>query len=408
MALTPHPEAPKTAPVFNPSNVMQFRSIRHSLGVMGAAALLVAGCQSNSNLTPGQQLAQIGYVTMEPFGTTADGQAVEIYELINSNGFHAKVMTYGAILTEMWVPDRNGVGADVVLGFKDLKTYEAGHPYFGATVGRYGNRIAGGQFTLDGKTYKLAVNNGPNSLHGGVKGFDKVVWKASEAPNIDGPSVKFEYTSPDGEEGYPGTLTVAVVYTLTNDNELRIDYVANTDKPTVLNLTNHSYWNLAGEGNGTILDHGLQIMATQFTPVDDTSIPTGELKSVEGTSMDFLSPSFIGGRIADAPNGNGYDHNYVLRKTEESSLDAAAILADPKSGRSMMISTTEPGVQLYTANYLDGTLTGKSGQPYVKNGAVCLETQHFPDSPNQPGFPSTVLRPDETYRSTTIHRFSVN
>jgi aldose 1-epimerase len=387
---------------------MQFRHLFHSLGVLGAAALLAAGCQSKSKLTPGQQLAQIGYVTMEPFGTTEDGKSVEIYELINSNGLRAKVMTYGAILTEMWVPDRNGHGADVVLGFKDFKSYEKGHPYFGATTGRYANRIAKGQFKIDGKVYNVPVNNGPNSLHGGLKGFDKVIWKATEGSNINGPSVTFEYTSPDGEEGYPGTLTVAVTYTLTNDNELRIDYKATTDKATVINLTNHSYWNLAGEGNGTILDNGLQILATQFTEVDDTSIPTGKLVSVDGTSMDFLDPHIIGQRIANAPNGNGYDHNFVLRKTDANSLDSAAILADPKTGRSMMVLTTEPGVQLYTANYLDGTLTGKSGKPYVKNGAVCLETQHYPDSPNHPSFPTTVLRPEETYTSTTIYRFKAN
>ncbi len=387
---------------------MQFRQLFSPLGVVAAAALLTAGCQSKSKLTPGQQLAQIGYVTMEPFGTTDDGKSVEIYELINANGLRAKVMTYGAILTEMWVPDRLGQSADVVLGFKDFKSYEKGHPYFGATTGRYANRIAKGQFEIDGKKYQMPVNNGPNSLHGGIKGFDKVIWKAKEGRNVNGPSVKFEYTSPDGEEGYPGTLTVVVTYTLTNDDELQIDYHAKTDKATVINLTNHSYWNLAGEGSGSILDHGLQILATQFTEVDETSIPTGKLVSVDGTSMDFLSPNIIGKRIADAPNGNGYDHNFVLRKTDANSLDSAAILADPKTGRSMMVLTTEPGVQLYTANYLDGTLTGKSGKPYVKHGAVCLETQHYPDSPNQPSFPTTVLRPEETYTSTTIYRFKAN
>lgn len=385
---------------------MIHRHFCRSFSTLAAAALLSAGCQTNSNLTPGQQLAQIGYVTMEPFGTTKDGHAVEVCELINANGLRAKVMTYGALLTEMWVPDRDGNMADVVLGFNDLATYEAGHPYFGATTGRYANRIAGGKFELDGVTYNLPVNNGPNTLHGGIKGFDKVIWKATELPNREGPAVQFEYVSPDGEEGFPGTLSVKVIYTLTNENELQIDYHATTDKPTVLNLTNHSYWNLAGEGSGTILKHGLQIMATQFTPVDDTSIPTGELQRVEGTAMDFLNPAFIGARIEEAPNGNGYDHNFVLRKTSDDSLDAAAILAEPTTGRSMMVLTTEPGVQLYTANYLDGTLTGKSGVKYVKNGAVCLETQHFPDSPNQPGFPSTVLRPGETFRSTTVHRFA--
>ncbi len=347
-----------------------------------------------------------GYVYVEPFGKTQDGEAVEIYTLKNAHGLTARVMTYGAILTEMHVPDKAGNFADVTLGFDNLPDYLKGHPFFGATTGRYANRIADGKFAIDGKEFKLAVNNGPNSLHGGLKGFDKVVWKAREIQNPLGPSVRFEYTSADGEEGYPGNLKVVVVYTLTNDNELRIDYGAETDKPTVVNLTNHAYWNLAGEGQSTILDHELQVIATQFTPVDNTGIPTGELKNVDGTPMDFMRVHTIGERIAQAPNGNGYDHNFVLRKTGDGTLDLAATLKDPKSGRVMQILTSEPGMQLYTANYLDGSLTGKSGGKYVKHGAVCLETQHFPDSPNKPSFPSTVLRPGERYMTTTIHRFS--
>ncbi|HAV61555.1 MAG TPA: galactose-1-epimerase, partial [Verrucomicrobiales bacterium] len=251
-------------------------------------------------MTPGEYLTMQGYAYAEPFGKTPDGQAVELYTLKNRHGLVAKVMTYGATLTSMTVPDKNGNFADVTLGFNDLESYLKGHPYFGTTTGRYANRIAGGTFTLNGREYKLAVNNGPNSLHGGIKGFDKVVWKARVMENPLGASVRFEYLSPDGEEGYPGNLKVVVVYTLTNDNELRIDYGAETDKATVLNLTNHAYWNLSGEGNGTILDHELQILATQFTPVDDTSIPTGELKNVEGTAMDFLKPHTIGERISQA------------------------------------------------------------------------------------------------------------
>ena len=379
--------------------------LRLTLAVAASCALLHTGCQTKPKVTPGQQLVMNGYVYVEPFGKTQDGAAVEIYTLKNARGLTARVMTYGAILTEMHVPDKAGNFADVTLGFNDLTGYLKGHPFFGATTGRYANRIAGGKFSLDGKDYKLAVNNGPNSLHGGLKGFDKVIWKAREIENHLGPSVRFDYTSVDGEEGYPGTLKVVVVYTLTNDNELRIDYSAETDKATVVNLTNHAYWNLAGEGEGTILDHHLQVLATQFTPVDDTSIPTGELKNVESTPLDFLKPHALGERLAQAPNGNGYDHNFVLRKSGVGTLDLAAVLKDPKSGRAMQVFTSEPGIQLYTANHLDGSLTGKSGKKYVKNGAACLETQHFPDSPNKPAFPSTVLRPGQKYMTTTVHRF---
>lgn len=378
-----------------------------ALVATGTAALFQTGCQTEPQMTPGQQLVMKGYVYVEPFGKTQDGKTVEIYTLKNANGLTAKVMTYGATLVAMDVPDKAGQIADVALGFTNLDSYIKGSPYFGATVGRYANRIANGKFTIDGHDYKLAVNDGPNSLHGGLKGFDKVIWTGHEVQSTLGPAVRFEYLSPDGEEGYPGNLKVVVVYTLTNDNELRIDYGAVTDKPTVVNLTNHTYWNLGGEGNGTILDEKLQILATQYNPVDDTSIPTGEFKNVEGTPMDFLQPHKIGERIAQAPNGNGYDHNYVLRKSRPGSLDLAAVLWDEQSGRIMQVFTTQPGVQLYTGNYLDGTLSGPSGRKYVKNGAVCLETQHFPDSPNHPNFPSTVLRPGEKFSSTTVYRFLV-
>lgn len=394
--------------------VIQFPRIMHARTLFrfatvaaGTIALLQTGCQTGPKLTPGEQLERRGYVYVEPFGKTEDGKTVELYTLKNANGLTAKVMTYGATLTEMDVPDKNGKFADVTLGFSNLQDYVKHSPFFGSTVGRYANRIANGKFSIDGHDYKLAINNGPNSLHGGLKGFDKVIWTAHEVQSTLGPAVRFEYFSKDGEEGYPGNLKVVVVYTLTNDNELRLDYGATTDKPTVINLTNHAYWNLAGEGDGTILDEQLQILATQYNPVDNTSIPTGEFKNVEGTPMDFLQPHKIGERIAQAPNGNGYDHNFILRKTEPGALDLAAVLWDQNSGRIMQVYTTEPGVQLYTANNLDGTLTGPSGGKYVKNGAVCLETQHFPDSPNHPNFPSTILRPGEKFSSTTFYRFLV-
>ena len=343
----------------------------------------------------------------------ADGQPVELYTLVNRNGLIAKLTTYGAMLTELHVPDRNGKLADVVLGFDSLEGYLKGHPFFGCTTGRYANRIAKGQFTLDGQTYKLATNNGPNHLHGGLKGFDKRVWKASEPISALGSAVKFTYTSPDGEEGYPGALSVTVIYTLTNDNELRIDYQATTDKATILNLTNHAYFNLAGAGNGDILKHELRITAEHYTPVDETSIPTGEIRAVKGSVMDFTQPLAIGARfdqLKGDPAKNdpgGYDHNYVLNKQGPGPLKLAAQLYEPTSGRVMLISTTEPGIQLYTGNYLDGTNTGKGGKVYKKNDALCLETQHFPDSPNQPKFPTTVLRPGQKYSQTTVHKFTV-
>ncbi len=343
----------------------------------------------------------------------ADGQPVDLYTLVNRNGLVAKITTYGAMLTELHVPDRNGKLADVVLGFDSLEGYLKGHPFFGCTTGRYANRIAKGQFTLDGQTYKLATNNGPNHLHGGLKGFDKKIWQAKEQLSPLGPSVTFTYTSPDGEEGYPGKLSVVVMYTFTNDNELRIDYQASTDKATVLNLTNHAYFNLAGGGSGSVLAHQLRITAEHYTPVDETSIPTGEIRAVKGTVMDFTQPLAIGARF-DQLKGNpaksdpgGYDHNYVLNTKGPGPLTLAAELYEPTSGRVMSISTTEPGIQLYTGNYLDGTNTGKGGKVYNKNDALCLETQHFPDSPNQPKFPSTVLRPGQKYAQTTTHKFSV-
>jgi len=304
----------------------------------------------------------------------------------------------------MHVPDRDGNVGNVVLGFTSFDKYAAGHPFFGAIAGRVANRIGGARFTLDGKEYKLAANNGPNTLHGGMNGFDKKVWDAEPVDTSDGPSLKLRYVSPDGEEGFPGSLTTSVTYTLTNEDELRIDYNATTNKPTIVNLTNHSYWNLAGDGNGTILDHELMINADKYTVFDATQIPTGEIKSVEGTPLDFRKTTPIGSRIAQV-DGGGYDHNFVLNgKTGPMKL--CARVRDPKSGRMMEIRTTEPGVQFYTANGLDGKITGTSGKPYPKYGAFCLETQHFPDSVNHPEFPTVILRPGQTYRTTTIHKFS--
>jgi aldose 1-epimerase len=337
------------------------------------------------------------------FGKLADGTSVEQYTLTNKNGMVAKVINYGAILTELDVADRAGKKSDVVLGFKDLKDYVERSPFFGATAGRFANRIAKGKFSLDETEYSLFVNNGPNSLHGGKKGFDKQIWKAEPGETSDGQSVKFTYVSRDGEEGYPGTLTTICTYTLSNDNSLKIQITATTDKPTVVNLTNHSYFNLAGEGSGTILDHELTINADRYVPVDDTQIPTGELKAVKGTPMDFTTAHVIGERIGQVQPG--YDHNYCLNSPGETPALAAHV-KDPKSGRVLEVWTTQPGVQLYTGNNLDGKLTGPSGGSYVKHAGFCLETQHYPDSPNRPNFPSSVLRPGKKFDQTTIWKFS--
>jgi aldose 1-epimerase len=344
-------------------------------------------------------------VQKSSYGQLPDGTQIELYTLTNSKGVVAKIITYGALLTELHVPDRNGQLGDIVLGFDNLDQYLKGHPYFGATIGRVANRIAQGKFTLDGQPYTLATNNGPNHLHGGLKGFDKVVWKAEPIQSSDWAAVKFTYTSSDGEEGYPGNLNVTVIYTLTDLNELRINYSATTDKATPVNLTNHSYFNLAGEGD--ILGHELMLAADRYTPVDDTLIPTGELAPVKGTVMDFTSPMAIGSRIGKLTNQpSGYDHNYCLTAGGKG-LALAARVYEPKSGRVMEILTTEPGIQFYTGNFLDGTLTGKRGIVYKKHYGFCLETDHFPDSINRPNFPPVVLRPGQTYRQTTVHRFSV-
>src|SRR6266542_2946130 len=346
-------------------------------------------------------------VTHAPFGKTADGKPVEIYTLTNANGVEVKAMTYGCIITSLKVPDRAGTFANIVLGYDTFDGYLKDSPYFGAVVGRYGNRIAKGQFTLNGKTYKLATNNGPNHLHGGNKGFDKVVWNAAEKSSADGVGVAFSRMSPDGEEGYPGNLQVTVTYTLTDNNELVVDYHAGTDKATPVNLTQHSYFNLAAD-DGDILGHQLTIDANRYTPVDDTLIPTGQLATVGGTPFDFRKPTAIGARIdTDDPqlkNGKGYDHNWVLNRTG-TGLQHAVRVVERKSGRVIDIMTTEPGVQFYSGNFLDGSIKGKSGRVYKHRSGFCLETQHYPDSPNHPNFPSTILQPGQTYSSKTVFTF---
>jgi len=353
------------------------------------------------------------HVTRAPFGRlpAPDGRAVELFTLTNSHGIEVRAMTYGAIITAILTPDRNGRRADVTLGFDSLAGYLSGSPYFGAVVGRYANRIANGRFTLDGITYELARNNGPNSLHGGNRGFDKVLWSAEPFQNDSAVGVRFQYVSRDGEEGYPGTLGVRVTYTLNNRDELMFDYDATTDKATPINLSQHTYWNLHGGGTGTILDHVLALDASAFTPVDSTLIPTGAIAPVAGTPFDFRAPTVIGARIeqpdAQLGFGRGYDHNWVLDHRQPGPLEHAARLVDPVSGRSIDISTTEPGVQFYSGNFLDGTLKGKGGHTYVHRGGLCLETQHFPDSPNHANFPSTILRPGEHFRSRTVVAFSV-
>lgn len=380
---------------------MEGKGTRMKTAILWMTILLAAAAQA------GQRGGAMG-VQQSPFGKLPDGQAIEQYTLTNRHGIVAKIITYGGIVTELHVPDRNGTSADVALGFNNVDQYLAGHPYFGALVGRVANRIAKGKFSLDGKEYALAVNNGPNSLHGGLKGFDKQVWKARPVSSPDGPSLELTTTSPDGEEGYPGTLTTRVVYTLTDRSELKIDYTATTDKATPVNLTNHSYFNLAGEGSGNVLRHVLMLNANHYTPADDTLIPTGELAPVEGTPLDFRRSTPIGARIEDLEGKGGpggYDHNFVLN-SDAGALTLAARVEEPGSGRVMEVLTTQPGVQLYTGNFLDGTLKGKSGRAYRKHDAFCLETQHFPDSVNHPNFPSTILRPGETYHETTVYRFS--
>lgn len=341
----------------------------------------------------------------EVFGKTRDGETVELYTLTNEAGLKAKLTTWGACLVAMTVPDRSGVMSDITLGFDTLDGYLGAHPHFGVTTGRFANRIARGRFTLDGVNYQLGLNNGVNHLHGGVTGFHHRNWKAEPVPSAN--AVRFTYTSADGEEAYPGTLKVAVTYTLTAKNELRLDYEATTDKPTILNLTNHAYWNLAGEGQGDILGHEVQLHASHYVPVDAAGIPSGKIDPVAGGPMDFTQAKTLAKDYAQMTGvPGGYDHNYCIDQTKPNEMTLAAEVYDPKSGRVMAISTTEPGIQLYTGNFLDGSVTGKGGHVYRKNYGFCLETQHYPDSPNHPDFPSTVLRPGQVFRSSTVHAFS--
>lgn len=346
------------------------------------------------------------------FGVMPDGGEVRSYTLKNANGMEADVLNYGGVMTRLLVPDKEGKSADVLLGFDNLKDYRSKSPYFGAIVGRYGNRIANGVFSLNGKKYQLARNNEPGgmpcSLHGGLKGFDKRLWKVTPVTKLGQQGVRLDYLSADGEEGYPGNLQVTVHYWLTNRNVLRIEYDARSDKDTVINLTNHNYYNLAGEGGSTINDHQLTIEADRFTPVNAGLIPTGELRPVAGTPFDFTTPHAIGERVnakdGQLKHGLGYDHNWVLNR-QDGSMAKAAEVYEPGSGRVMEVWTTEPGLQFYGGNFLDGSLTGKSGRKYLHRSGLCLETQHFPDSPNQPAFPSTALKAGETYRSITEYRF---
>ncbi|MHB1036632.1 MAG: aldose epimerase family protein [Pirellulales bacterium] len=343
----------------------------------------------------------------KPFGKMPDGQSVDLYTLTNASGMQVSITNYGGIVTALAVRDRQGQLADVVLGYDALDGYLAKTPYFGALIGRYGNRIGQGKFTLDGKSYVLAQNDKTNHLHGGTRGFDKVVWTVKSATGGKEPALALHYLSKDGEEGYPGNLDVTVTYTLTEKNELRIDYRATTDKPTVVNLTNHSYFNLAG--NGDILKHQVLINADRFTPVAKDLIPTGELKPVAGTPFDFTTPTAIGARINNDDEqlkfGPGYDHNWVLKKSGKQ-LTLAARVVEPGSGRVMEVLTMEPGLQFYSGNFLDGSNVGKGGKAYKHRYGFCMETQHYPDSPNKPNFPSTVLKPGQEYRTTTVYRFS--
>lgn len=370
-----------------------------SLKILFLSYMLIisVACSSNTNQEQNQE------IVTEEFGTMEDGRQVQLFTLTNANGMEVSITNYGGIVTSIKVPNRNGNIENVVLGFNDLEKYKTGHPFFGAIAGRYANRIAKGRFELNGEVYELATNNGENHLHGGDEGFDKKLWDAEV--NDEENSVTLSYLSPDGEEGYPGNLDVSVTYTLTDENELKIDYHATTDKPTVVNLTNHSYFNLSGDPSQGVLDHLLTINADRFTPVDEGLIPTGELRPVEGTPFDFNEPEYVGARIDSIPPG--YDHNYVLNNPN-SGVRKIAMVEHEESGRIMEVYTDQPGVQLYTGNFLDGSLMDGQGNPIEQYAALCLETQTFPDSPNKPDFPSPVLNPGETYETTTIYQFKVS
>jgi aldose 1-epimerase len=386
--------------------MVPYRRMKIRLCLFGA--LIAIGCGAEPPATPPPaDTPTMPTVARAPFGKTSDGHDVEVFTLENTGGLEVRVLTYGGIIASIKTPDRNGAMADIVLGFDTMDGYLGDHPYFGAVIGRYANRIAQGRFAIDKNEYRLAANNGRHHLHGGVKGFDKHLW----TPEIIGSNaIRLSRVSPEGEEGYPGTLQVAVVYSLTNYNELIVEYQANTDLPTHVNLTQHSYFNLAGAGRGDVLAHELMIAADQYTPVDTTLIPTGQLASVAGTPFDFRTPAKIGARIGAAhPQiqiGGGYDHNWVLNRKGDA-LQLAARVVEPTSGRVLDVATTEPGMQLYTGNFLDGAIAGKGGLAYVKHGGFCLETQHYPDTPNQPDFPTTLLRPGTTYSTRTVFKFDV-
>jgi aldose 1-epimerase len=366
---------------------------------LGAGAWMLAGCASDKSA--------VSSVEKAPFGTTPGGESVDIYTLRNDKGAEARIMTYGGIVVSLKMPDKAGIFNDVVLGYDNLDSYVKNSPYFGALIGRYGNRIGGARFTLDGVTYQLATNDGPNMLHGGLKGFDKRVWSAKPGESADGPQLVLHYVSKDGEEGFPGNLDVTATFTLTHDNALRLEYTATTDKDTVVNLTHHGYFNLAGTGD--ILSHVVMIPADRFTPVDSTLIPTGVLQPVEGTPFDFRTPAAIGARIGQDNEqlkfGKGYDHNWVINKTM-GEMTLMARVTEPTTGRVMEVWSTEPGLQFYSGNFLDGTITGKGGRVYARRNAFCMEPQHYPDSPNKPEFPTTELKPGQTYHTTIIYKFS--
>ena len=388
--------------------LIRFLDRRHWSVVMASFLLMCTFCQispDDKDDVSGQKMD----IQKENFGITPDGQKVDLYTLTNKHGMKVSMITYGAIIVSLEVPDREGRLSDVVLGFDTLEDYLEKHPYFGCIVGRYANRISGARFSLEGTEYRLTKNYGEHHLHGGDKGFDKVVWQAQEEVSDDEASVEFSYISEHGEEGYPGNLAVRVTYTLTDLNALRMEYQATTDRKTIVNLTQHSYFNLAGAGTGDILGHELMLNADSFTVTEPGGMPTGEVRSVEGTPLDFRVPTAIGARINDNSDqllaGNGYDHNFVLN-TGDDALKLAATVYEPNGGRVMKVLSTQPGVQLYSGNYLDGSIVGKGGQVYQKRGGFCLETQHYPNSPNEPSFPSTVLDPEANYQHTTVFEFS--
>ena len=373
-----------------------------ALATAGLGAACLVSCSSMSS-------NKSSTITKADFGKTSEGQAVEIYTLHNSKGAEARIMTYGGIVQSLSMPDKNGKFADVVLGYDNLQGYIDKTPYFGALIGRYGNRIGGAKFTLEGNPYTLATNNGPNTLHGGLKGFDKVVWTAKPSVGIRGPQLVLAYFSKDDEEGFPGNLEVTAIYTLTEDNELKLEFAATTDRPTVVNLTHHSYFNLAGQGNGDILGHIVYINSDKTTPVDSGLITTGEFKSVDGTPFDFRKPTAIGARINDPDTvlqyGPGYDHNWVVNKPL-GQFGLQARVEEPASGRVMEVWSDEPGLQFYAGNFLDGTLKGKGGVAYQIHTGFCMEPQHYPDSPNKANFPSVELKPGQTFHNTIVYKFS--